>query len=71
VAALGAIARHPNLSASDFKALLAADILFHLRAQQTAKLGDFATTQAYQVVMFNGCFHLIVMVGLIKMELLY
>jgi hypothetical protein len=71
LAAPGAIARHPNLSASDFKALLAADILFHLWTQQTLKLDDFATTQAYQVMMLNGCFYLIVVVGLIKMKLFY
>lgn len=71
LAALGAIASHPNLSASDFKALIAADIVFHLRTHQALKLDNFAAAQAYQVVMLGGCFHLVVMVSLIKVKLLY
>jgi len=68
---LGAITRHLDPNADNFKTLFPGYIPLHLLGQGAFKLHNPATTQTYQVVMLHRWLHLIVMVGFIKMKFLH
>jgi len=71
LAALRAIATHPNLSINDVKTFGFGDIFLYITVYWILKFDNLTAAKTYQVVVFMGCLNFIMVVVFTEMNFLY